>query len=325
MAKKKKAVKKKASKVKVMEAEIVESGEFIPDAQPLALVAAGDESFDMPSDEVRQNILKLRDSLQDDYVELCRLLYHANKKMMYKSWGYGTFDEYVSREMEFERSKARYLVQIWECLYARQANKEVFNKVMSLGWTKASKLVNVVTDENVDEWVEKGRHKSVENLADDVKRYKDEKISSDPKKALEKAGEVEGTPLELATKATTLQQSHDDYLAMCQAVEMVQAMHPEASISQAVSLMARDFVASNPISDEKIDPRVEVVKLIQRYEEMSGYQIVVIDPANKEVVYGYDNLVALKSDDSESTDELPDVGEDTFDDEDMIPEEDAFA
>lgn len=276
-------------KVEVIDAE------FVPETQPVVSEDV-EQNLDMSSDDVRKKVLELKDNIKDDYINLCRLLYHVQKKQMYTSWGFGTFDEYVSKEMEFEKSKARHLIQIWECLYERQSNKDVFSKVMELGWTKASKLVHVVNSENVDNWVEKGKYQSVENLSKDIKTYLDEKVSSDPSKALERAGEVEGTPLELITKSTTLQQSHDDYLATCQAIEVIQKMQPGVSVSQAISLIARDFVASNPTNDEDIDPKEEVVKLIKKYEQMSEYQIVVIDPKGREVIYGFDYLKNLSKD-----------------------------
>lgn len=288
-----------ARKSKVVEAEVVDNdGDFVPEVQPV--VAETEDSFDMPSDEAREKVKVLKDSLKDDYIELCRILYFIHKKQMYSSWGFGTFDEYVTREMEFEKSKARHLLQIWECLYERHGNKEVFSKVMSIGWTKASKLIHVVNADNVNEWVEKGRHMSVENLVKEVKEFLNKKISDEPSEALATAGEVEGTPMELAMKSVTLQLHHDDYLAICQAVERVQNMQQGVSFSQAISLMARDFIATNPKSDLS-DPKATYVEYLKKYESMSDLQLVIIDSKEKEILHGFDylkNLTSQMSDDS---------------------------
>lgn len=302
-----------AKKSKKVEAEVMETQDFIPDTNPV-VNADEDESLNIPSDVARERVKVLKDNIKDDYVELCKLLYVINRKQMYTSWGFGTFDEYVAKEMEFERSKARHLVQIWECLYEDQADKQVFNKVMQLGWTKASKLIHVINSENVDVWVEKGKYSSVENLSKDVKDYLNKKIPNDPKEALAMADEVEGTNTAKAIKKIPLQLQHDDYLAVSQAVERVQSMSPGTSFSQAVSLMARDFVGSAP--EEMADPKATYVEYLKKYEKMSGLQLVIIDPDAKEILHGFDYLKSLTAEVGEIIEKQTSINE--------IEAEDAF-
>src|SRR6185312_12424426 len=202
----------------------VAEGDFTPDTQPM--VAESDDSFSMPSDQARKRAMELKDEMKDHYVEMCRLLFYIHRKTLYTNWGFSTFDDYVASELMFEKSKARHLVQIWECLHERQGDKTVFNKVIALGWTKATILQHVVNAENVEEWVDKGGHMSCEQLRKEVKTYLAQKISDDPSEALEGAGEVEGTNTELAMKTMNLQLHHDDYLAICQAVESMQKIEP---------------------------------------------------------------------------------------------------
>jgi hypothetical protein len=72
------------------EVEVVESGDFVPETQPMVVL---EDNFDMPSDEARKRAMDLRDKMKEEYVEMCRLLFHIQRKQMYSSWGYGTFDE----------------------------------------------------------------------------------------------------------------------------------------------------------------------------------------------------------------------------------------
>jgi len=285
----------------------VDSEDFVPDTQPMVVV---EDDFNMPSDEARSRAMALRDQMKDEYVEMCRLLFYIQRKQMYSSWGYGTFDEYVAKELEFEKSKARHLIQMWECLHERQGDKTVFDKVISLGWTKASKLVHVVNAENVDSWVEKGTHLSVEGLVKEVKTWKDKKISDDPAEALDTASEVEGTPLELAMKTMNLQLHHDDYLAICQAVELMQSIQPGVSVSQAIALIARDFMSSNP--NKLNDPKTTTVEFLKKFESTTSLGIVIIDFESKEVLHGFDHLKNLTNSIPDQEEVAEVEGEDVF-------------
>lgn len=294
------------AKKKKTEAEVeVVDGDFVPETQPMVV---SEDNFDMPSDEARKRAMDLRDKMKEEYVEMCRLLFHIQRKQMYSSWGYGTFDEYVAKELEFEKSKARHLIQIWECLYERQGDKTVFDKVINLGWTKASKLIHVVNAENVDNWVEKGTHMSVEGLVKEVKTWKDKKISDDPKEALETASEVEGTPMELAMKSMNLQLHHDDYLAVCQAVEMMQSIQPGVSVSQAIALIARDFMSSNPHNLN--DPKATTVEFLKKFESTTDLRMVIIDFESKEILHGFNYLKDIADGSGEEVKEIE--GENAF-------------
>jgi len=271
--------------------------DFKPDTQPM--VASAEDGFNMPSDQARERVMTLKDEMKDNYVELCRLLHYIHRKTLYSNWGFGTFDDYVASELEFEKSKARHLIQLWECLYERQGDKEVFNKVIALGWTKATILMHVVNAENAEEWVEKGTHMSCEQLRKEVKTYLAQKISDDPSEALEGADEVEGTNTELAMKTMNLQLHHDDYLAICQAVESMQKIEPGISISNAISLICRDFMSSVPADDQN-NPKGTLVEMLKRYESNSSLKLIVIDPEDKSILHGFEHL-ALIAGESEST------------------------
>jgi hypothetical protein len=284
-----------SKEVSLIEESFVDEGEFKPDTQPM--VSEADDKFSMPSDEARKRAMELKDEMKDHYVEMCRLLFYIHRKTLYSNWGFSTFDDYVASELMFEKSKARHLVQIWECLYERQGDKTVFNKVIALGWTKATILQHVVNAENVEEWTEKGSHMSCEQLRKEVKTYLAQKISDDPSEALDGADEVEGTNTELAMKTMNLQLHHDDYLAICQAIEAMQKIEPGISISNAIALIARDFMSAVPQEGMELNnPKGTFVEMIKKYEQHTTLKMVVIDPEDKAILHGFENLALIAGD-----------------------------
>lgn len=80
--------------------------------------------------------------------------------------GYKDFKTYVSERFGVEYRKAQYCISIYEKLVAEQIS---WAKVSSLGWTKLSILVPVITAENVDVWVAKALSVNCETLKELVK------------------------------------------------------------------------------------------------------------------------------------------------------------
>lgn len=79
------------------------------------------------------------------------------------SWfeGYTTFEAYVSEHFGYADRTARYLIKIYQALVSKMIPWE---KVSSLGWTKLKELADILTLENVDEWVAKAGPLTVKEL-----------------------------------------------------------------------------------------------------------------------------------------------------------------
>jgi hypothetical protein len=135
----------------------------------------------MQADRVRERIIELRDRMTDDYFEMGRLLFYAQKQGIYRLWNgpdgnpYETFSDYVEHEVSFKYRKAKYLMSIW-WWFGEQLQEEVFDKIRDIGWTKAAALVGVVDEKNADAWVAKASEMKVKELESEVRH------------ALEKAG-----------------------------------------------------------------------------------------------------------------------------------------
>lgn len=81
------------------------------------------------------------------------------------SWfdGYESFGAFVSEKYGFKERKARYLINSYDTLVKNQIP---WDKVKDMGWTKLSVLAEseILTAENVDEWVTKATTMSVAEL-----------------------------------------------------------------------------------------------------------------------------------------------------------------
>lgn len=264
-----------------------EQEDFVPDTQPILVVE--EEELQMSTDDLRKKVIEIKDHIEGEYTELCRLLWFVNKKRHYEAWGFSTFKEYVAQEVVFKRSKAMYLIQIWENLYHKQADKTVYDRVMKVGWSKAKELVHVVNAENCDHWVEKASHLSVEDLTQEVKKYIKSLIPDDPKEALEIAdsGATQDHPVETAMKSITFQFEYQDYLSLSQAIETMKMTEPDMSNSQAVAAICKDFMATNQMQ-EGVDHKANAVAFIAKYEKLLGVKVIVLD--DSDILHGYDHL-----------------------------------
>lgn len=267
-----------------------ETQEFVPDTQPIVVQETTPDSVD--SVQVRERVQELRDQIDNDYKELCKLLWVVSKKSLYESWGFANFKEYVQTEVVFKITKAMYLVQIWEHLYERQMDKSIFDKVMTVGWTKAKELVHVVTKENVDEWVEKARHVTVESLIKEVKAHLSKMIPDDPAEATAKAdsGEVDNTPAAESTKHINFAFKVGDYFTVSKAIDRVKNSAPGITNGAALAAACQDFLGSNPEKDTGPEFAVEV---LQKYESLFGLKLVIFSAETRDCLHGFDYLKTL--------------------------------
>lgn len=271
-------------KAEVVEAED-KNEEFTPDTQPVVVVP--EEKFDLSSDDHRKRILELKDTIGNNSFELCKLLGIARQKERYKTWGYSTYKEYVHTELGISYSKAKYMADLW--LRVGKPNPKLLEKVSSEGWDKAKQLVNVVNEENVDEWLSKAKHLNADDLKKEVKSYLMKLVPNDAKAALSKEEEVKGTPVENVTKTMGFNFAHDEYMTLCKALDHVQAANPEIQSKGAIlALICADFLGSN--SDGEVGVQY-VVELVKKFERLLPIRFLAVNMDTKSVVYG-DELIA---------------------------------
>lgn len=313
MVKEKKASKKKKAEMEVVEergvTEISDSflpgdgDDFVPDIQPINLQEIDDEMSKLTSDEVKAQIIECRENIENNYWQLCKCLFHVEKKRLYESWGYKTFNAFVEKELTYQKSKARYLVQIWKCLYIDQPDKTILERVLKVGWSKAKELIYVINSDNAENWIEKANHLSVEELKKEVKEYlaKLAPPKDNEKEVLANVDNVEGTTAEEMTRPMNFVFNYQDFVTVTQAVDRVKSELGGSSVStsQAIALICADYLATNVVSETDGSAELNmdfVVDSIRKYEAMGGVQVVILDNEKEEVLYGEKHLEKLFAD-----------------------------
>lgn len=108
----------------------------------------------------------LVDNIDHTYFKLGGILALIQDNGWYMDRGYENFMGYVEAEAGMEYRKAMYLISIYNGLTASGVPWE---KVKHFGWTKLSYLANILTLDNVDEWVAATKDMTVFALKDYIK------------------------------------------------------------------------------------------------------------------------------------------------------------
>ena len=86
------------------------------------------------------------------------------------------FKEFIQDNFGLHYRKAMYLINIYDGLVESGVP---WAKVSGLGWTKLKELADILTPENVDEWVEKANSMTTLNLQAAVKAFKAGELNTD--------------------------------------------------------------------------------------------------------------------------------------------------
>lgn len=134
------------------------------------------EIENMKEKEAREAVLALNNETEMTMFKLGGVLSVIQANGWYEP--YGSFREYVEKEVGLHYRKATY----WVAIYNHLAESKVpWEKVKSLGWTKLKEIAEVLTVENVDEWVKIAQSQTTLQLIETVKAHK----QKDNPKALE--------------------------------------------------------------------------------------------------------------------------------------------
>ena len=82
---------------------------------------------------------------------------------------YSSFKAYIEDQFGIHYRKAMYLIAIYNGLVQSDIPYE---KVSHLGWSKIKELADIISVDNVDEWVEKANSMTVMALREEVKKAK---------------------------------------------------------------------------------------------------------------------------------------------------------
>lgn len=238
---------------------------------------------------------KMIKKLDDFYWELSERLANVFNKKMYRVLGHKTVDGYL-KENEFERRKAYYLVQLHSYfnLELKQSFGEtsdeykfVIDNVKKIGWTKASKIATnkVLTKDNAKEVIGKAIDFSVKELELWIKNTFAAMTEEEQMEA-EDDNDLKTVPMSFQC---TLPQKRDIDEAITAALS---TMKEGASKSSALSMICRDFMATNALGKDR---EVNVAEVLSKYERLLDVTLIAIDDQAGAVVYGMDNIERLSA------------------------------
>lgn len=131
---------------------------------PLHLLAEHVENLDREG--AKAEVLRLREAVGMTYFELGGVLNLITKKAWYADWKFETFKDFVEAEMSMKYGKARYLVRV----YTKAVELEIpWKKLEPIGWSKVALLLEVITQDTADYWLEKAAKMTWRELSEAVK------------------------------------------------------------------------------------------------------------------------------------------------------------
>lgn len=169
-----KASKPKASKSKSVAKKSTEGTIEVPGEDVLSDLVH--EIENMKEDEARHMVAALSNETEMTLFKLGGVLSLIQANGWFEP--YASFREYVEKEVGMHYRKATY----WSAIYNHLAESKVpWEKVKGIGWTKLKEIAEVLTVDNVDEWVKIAQSQTTLQLIETVKASK----QKDNPKALE--------------------------------------------------------------------------------------------------------------------------------------------
>jgi hypothetical protein len=177
----------------------------------------------------------LIESVDFSYFKLGGVL-HAIQENDWWAGDSPTFRSFIEDNFGIHYRKAMYLVKIYDGLVEAEIP---WHKVSGLGWTKLKELADILTNENVDEWVAKAQDMTTLNLIAAVKAAKAGELSTDGTTDPDSSG----------VSTITFKVHPDQKETITEAVE--QAMEDSESVFKGVALEAicMNFLAGGSTKD----------------------------------------------------------------------------
>lgn len=276
-------------------------------AGALAIIGKQDEGAEASAggerDEIRRQVLALRDKSDQDAWAMAAALVVVHEKGYYNGWGFSSWRSYVEDEVDIHIRKAQQLIKTEQWLALLPKN--VTGWIRALGWTKARMLCNIVTAENAAEWRAKLEGKSV--MAIDALLHEDAQAAAeDPNGKGADTGSERQKPYTLG-RPTPAQRANMD-LAAATAAKAAGCDTSKDRLAYIWDLIATEYQATNG-----------GIQYVQQYlanvEAVIGLRLIAYDLDNDEVVYGGETLDVIgRAEDPE--DEAEDDAEDDAGEED---------
>lgn len=123
---------------------------------------------------IHQEILQLKNIAGGAFIVIGQRLKEIKEKELFRflgDGGYETFESYLgSPELQFDRRKAYYLMQIYSTFCENLAIKQ--EDISGIYWTTLRQILPVVNKENHEEWIEKARTLSRSDLELELRQFR---------------------------------------------------------------------------------------------------------------------------------------------------------
>lgn len=288
-----------------VESEHMAVVESVPSAN-VEIVSESEEAVEeLDTVENREVLSRVKRDLEKFYSlywDLSRDIHHVNKHRLYRLVGYKTFDEYVSKELDFSSRKAYYLCNIYNyyenTLKSRLSDKpelynEILERVKNIGWAKAEKIANkkVLTSDNalriLDEITkpdDRGRVPTVSQVESIIAREDDSRTED---KHEEDEEEQNQTVVMRFVFSKAQANSVNDALDIAKGICSANSKPPTL-----MSWVCGEFVETYA-SDRGKD--IDLGTALGRFEELLGMDLVALDRISGDVKYGQETAQALKN------------------------------
>lgn len=210
----------------------------------------------VPDDKVRDRLVELAQLIERSYFEMGRHLFRVYHLGLFRKWGFATFEDYVTNDLEFQLRKAQYLVGIWKNLRVKCGVQD--DDIRGVPWSKAKEISTVATPDNVYDWVEHARTTPAHQLQVDVREAKknggappskqsqpgDARVSDVPQdKPAEKPVEVEGV------KRFAVTMYDGQYEILKRALALAEKRAQSDKTCHVLALIAQEFCTYNTPED----------------------------------------------------------------------------
>jgi len=254
------------------------------------------------ANEVREKIAELNSGIEADFLDLASLLSEAYHKEFYLEWGFSSFEEYCTKELDTKYRKAMYFVEIWDKVKVLDLPSK---KVKAIGWTKMKDLVSVASEENVDDLVEKAEKQSSREFTEVVKQLR--------------------TPGESRVKITTMtfKMGETEAVVIADALAEAKKMVGMDNATLALEMICQEWLEMKGVSPE----RAKLVDMVAYIEKVYPVKITVeeVDEEEKlednKKVESKKEPKAKKKDEKKKEEDKDDLDDDDFEDE-VLDEDD---
>ena len=165
-----------------------------------------------------------------------------------------SFREFIEEEFGMHYRKAMYLINIYDSLVEADIP---WDKVSGLGWTKLRDMADILTNENVDEWVERANNLTSVNLQEAIKAFKSGTLSTDGTTDPDSSG----------ISTITYQVHPDQKETIKQAIDLAMEEADTEFKSVALEAICMSYLAGGKPGKKKAKP-LSLQGTMEKYEAM---------------------------------------------------------